>query len=850
MDSNLSTLPVPEEFPFPFKSYEIQLEFMKCLYSVLEEKKLGIFESPTGTGKSLSIICGALKWLKDHDEHERQHLNDQITTLEEKKELLAIDETDWFSSQSKEIEITGKLNKLKLEQRKIDNYDKKIENIRTEGCKPKQFNYKKTHSNSLLPQKGTKITNSEKEIEAISEIEDEDILLNEQTSQEPEEEDDDEEDETNDKFYPTQIIIASRTHSQLSQFVGEIRKSPFAENVRVVSLASRQNYCINSDVKALSNMTLINERCLDLQKKQSSQSKRDENGKTLKKSKTSNCQCPYFKQTNIEDLRDFALNQVHDIEDLVQVGKELSACPYYASRKGAEDAEVILVPYNTLLHKSTREASGIRLKNNIVIIDEAHNLLEALAQMHGAELNYSQLFYSLHCLKCYKQRYSTMFSATTLRFLNQLIFVVSKLISMFDKDLKDETTEIFTLENFVLSAGIEQYNFFHLIKFCKSSKIAQKVRSYALKYPLTEETIKKGSSSKRSGLKDFLSSIENKKASSGEKPTEMSKLSIPNNPLMAVVSFFESLTYSYEDGRILVTKNPDKKGCKMQFLLLNPTGNFEDIVKDARSVIVAGGTMKPNTEFRDRLFIGAGAKPANIVEFSCDHIIPEENILPISVTKGPKQEKLLFNFSNRMSMGPVLMDIIKRTCDLVKGGIVVFFPSYNYENWVFEQIKSVNLGRILFREPQKSGSVDEVLEKYSATIKKSRTGAILFSVVGGKLSEGLNFSDDLGRCVIVVGLPYANIMAVDLKEKMTFLDKKEGQGAGQQFYENLCMKAVNQCIGRAVRHKNDYATVLLLDERYGKPGTSNALPGWIKRSLKIRDCQGAFELINEFFKNK
>jgi chromosome transmission fidelity protein 1 len=55
--------------------------------------------------------------------------------------------------------------------------------------------------------------------------------------------------------------------------------------------------------------------------------------------------------------------------------------------------------------------------------------------------------------------------------------------------------------------------------------------------------------------------------------------------------------------------------------------------------------------------------------------------------------------------------------------------------------------------------------------------------------------------------------------------------AGTQHYENLCMKAVNQSIGRAVRHKNDYAAVLLLDQRYIRTHTQAALPAWIRTSL-------------------
>lgn len=36
-------------FPFPFQPYPIQEQFMKALYATLDEGKVGIFESPTGT---------------------------------------------------------------------------------------------------------------------------------------------------------------------------------------------------------------------------------------------------------------------------------------------------------------------------------------------------------------------------------------------------------------------------------------------------------------------------------------------------------------------------------------------------------------------------------------------------------------------------------------------------------------------------------------------------------------------------------------------------------------------------------------------------------------------------------
>ena len=75
-----------------------------------------------------------------------------------------------------------------------------------------------------------------------------------------------------------QIFYCSRTHSQLTQFVREVQKSPFSDSTRVVSLGSRQNLCINEDVKSLKNINRINDRCLELQKKNKGKSEEGNRG--------------------------------------------------------------------------------------------------------------------------------------------------------------------------------------------------------------------------------------------------------------------------------------------------------------------------------------------------------------------------------------------------------------------------------------------------------------------------------------------------------------------------------------------------------------------------------------------
>lgn len=56
------------DFHHPYTPYDVQLDFMKTVYAVLQagNGQIGILESPTGTGKSLSLICATLTWLRNH----------------------------------------------------------------------------------------------------------------------------------------------------------------------------------------------------------------------------------------------------------------------------------------------------------------------------------------------------------------------------------------------------------------------------------------------------------------------------------------------------------------------------------------------------------------------------------------------------------------------------------------------------------------------------------------------------------------------------------------------------------------------------------------------------------------
>ncbi|XP_028823273.1 LOW QUALITY PROTEIN: ATP-dependent DNA helicase DDX11 [Denticeps clupeoides] len=872
-------------FPFPFQPYTIQEQFMEALYAALDQGKVGIFESPTGTGKSLSLICGALTWLRDFETKMKQEACQLL--LEEEKGAVtetegrsrAAAEPDWVSDFIQKKAQRDEVSKMKDEELKRRRRDERLQmirqNVQLKYVMKRKCEDEDEEAHKLL-QESLSVNEEEEHNEEeagliVADYESDD----EATPKSRVEDEDDLEEE-----HVTKIYYCSRTHSQLAQFVREVQKSPFGSSVRVVSLGSRQNLCINPEVQRLGSIQLMNERCMELQKNKHGKEAVQREQKRPRGVAKATCRFSGYEVTMA--MRDKLLTEVQDIEQLVELGHKTHTCYTHATHTHLPAAQLVVLPYQTLLHGVMRRASGIQLQGQVVIIDEAHNLTDTLTAIHSVEVTGVQLCKAHSQLTQYLSRYRTRLKAKNLMYIKQILFVLEGLVNTLGGKVGENPnsrrtepgTELQTINDFLFRAQIDNINLFKVQRYFEKSSISRKLGSFVEHYDGAAVHLHASSSREKrrpDGLGLFLQSLhaEPRPVPSQDHKGAEEEPHTRSSPMMLVESFLSALTSANKDGRVVIQRHECVARCSVRFLLLNAALHFAELLKDCRSVIIAGGTMQPVAEFRDHLLISAGVQKERITEFSCGHVIPPENILPIVLCVGPSGQELEFTFQTRDT--PKMMEeagrVLCNLCHIVPGGVVCFFPSYEYEERILGHWQSsgvlqrLSVKKKIFQEPKKASRVDQVLSEYSRCVKLSigtgsgLTGGLLFSVVGGKMSEGINFSDDLGRCVVMVGMPYPNIKSPELQEKISYLNKNmphvDGRSPGSSLVENLCMKAVNQSIGRAIRHRGDYACVVLLDRRFSRTATLQKLPGWIRPHARTHSSFGtAFASIRRFFLEK
>jgi DNA repair helicase Rad3 len=320
----------------------------------------------------------------------------------------------------------------------------------------------------------------------------------------------------------------------------------------------------------------------------------------------------------------------------------------------------------------------------------------------------------------------------------------------------------------------------------------------------------------------------------------------------------------------------DQRNCKINLACLDPGICFNEILAEGpHNIILTSGTLTPFETYQ------AEFKIPFPVTFSCEHIIENSTqIYPAivsSMTENPGAPKLNFSYQNRNNAD--LINGLGRgliyLCRTVPKGLLVFFTSYAMMNQYLihwgktkANYDGTSIGNSTIKqsiEDLKAICIEsDNKTQFRAAVKKygdnygSVKGAVFFGVCGGKLSEGIDFADDMARAIVLIGIPYPNISDPRCQAKRAYLDRyvqnSNSRSAtkynGGQWYQIKATRAINQAIGRVIRHRYDFGAIFLFDERYNWGNTFGSLSTWVKPGIKkISDFYNIMPDLKTFYQD-
>lgn len=618
------------------------------------------------------------------------------------------------------------------------------------------------------------------------------------------------------------IIYASRTHSQLTQAMGELKRTAY-RSVKAAVIGSRDQLCIHPEVMSeTGNAAKIN-HC---------------RAKILSKS------CSFYGR--VESVKDSAEVRgvgILDIEDLIKVGTKTKCCPYFLSKELVEQADITFMPYNYLLDPKARKTNKICLENSIVILDEAHNVEKICEDCASAQLKSSDLAVCIDeigniMVQMNKDKELGLdldndedgneksFTLEDVATLKEVLLNLERAIDDLKIDQKKGTTfggdYMFTI---FAKAGVTGANAPAVIKLLDD----------LIQYVTTLNS--KGPSSATGALGSFSDVLNIVFAGYDEEFKERVRRSYKVH--VVVEEEPKTSKYSKQNSGWTSFTGSSGSGLKktakiLNYWCFNPGfGMLQLLNKNVHSIILTSGTLAPLNPLISELALPVSVRLEN------PHIIDKSQVCVRVVTHGPDREQLISNYENRdnpkyiNSLGMTILSFLRIT----PGGTLVFFPSYFIMNkcqdaWqrstLWAEMKS---RKPIFTEPRTKEEFTVVMQEYYAAIERDG-GACFMAVCRGKVSEGLDFADMNGRSVIITGLPFPPLMDPRVILKRSYLDQARVANpdlpSGQSWYMLEAIRATNQAMGRVIRHRNDWGAILLCDSRFADRNIRSQVSRWLQ----------------------
>lgn len=546
------------------------------------------------------------------------------------------------------------------------------------------------------------------------------------------------------------VVYLTRTNSQEKQVIMELRRINEKAPVFGVALQGRQGTCplIRRD-KELSAGT----------PEELSKICRDKRRRVLEGRSGG---CRFFKglqEVDMEQLFDHCRSTLPTAEELIDHCDSLNICPHEVMKELVREARVVAAPYAyffmPFIRNSLLDWMEVPMEDVLLIVDEAHNLPDYTREIESFQLSR----YMLEAVAKEVEEYGDP--------------EVAKGVSL--NDVRTECSKL-------LEEAVNEY----LID--EDGLIPPSFLEEGLMSAFTSNSRSLESMAKL--IMEQGEIIRESRFAQGRLPRSYTY------SLGAFISYWLSL-----DEQCFVKLVVGGENACLKAYCIDPVVTTSAILGTGGSLHMSG-TLVPLNEYRDSIGL-----PLESAMVTFPSPFPKENRKVFFVEDvSTKYEEL----QSSPDMVGVIEDHVVQVCNGVRRNTVVFFPSYSLMDRFVEDGVARRISRPVHLEERGMAQL-ELMDVVTRFKRTSQDGQVLFAVMGGRVSEGIDFPEDELELALVVGIPYPRPTAKQ-RALMHYYELRFRRG-WEYTVKGPAIRKLQQAIGRLIRTERDVGAALVLDRR-------------------------------------
>lgn len=488
----------------------------------------------------------------------------------------------------------------------------------------------------------------------------------------------------------------------------------------------------------------------------------------LKKDDTPDGGCQFYRAIDKETTElclSFIRSCGPDSSELADFCAQVGVCPYEIVKRVLPYADVVSAAYVVMFDPGLRarflEWMGVSEKEVALIVDEAHNLPSFLRESRSYRMTRNALELASKEAESFGDPLVGQAMSAS-EFVGTVASIMDSMVSEYIPDGADDG---------LIPQG----------RFEEMLMSAMHQSSLGLRQMV-------------GALGDLGSDVAGRRMASGK---------LPRSHLRATARFLSQwMDTGGESGYAYIAVGGDAPA--LEAFCLDPSEAAMPL-RTFRASVCMSGTLEPLGQFCNDLGLYRAERETFPSPFNPDN----RRVLYLDDVSS-EYESLRPGTDMFARMIDHIVDII----GCVRVNTAVFFPSYRVMEMFLSEKLTDRIGRPVFCEEKgmSAAELNDMLTGFRIT-----RGAVLISVCGGRISEGLDFPGDEMELAILVGIPYGTPTAH--QEALRRYESRRFHNSWDIVYRIPAIRKMRQSIGRLIRSENDRGIAVVLDRRAaGLPG--------------------------------